>query len=194
MLAVKTEKFINSVFVNNTNMKGSEEKKKEENERKNEEEKKRGGKEKQKEKEKVKKVEEKEEKEKKEEVKEKKEEIKDKEENEEEVLKRNIKQFLSSANLVYKTEDFTSATILYFKALFSIFDFIILRDRGKIPKDHSERFRILELNYFNLYLVLDRIYPIYRNTYTTRINKETCKRIKENVERVIKEQKIFEDN
>ena len=114
--------------------------------------------------------------------------------NKKEVLLENIDKFLKSAGIVYKTDDFTSAAILYFKALFSILDFIILKDRGKIPKDHSERFRILESEHPKLYLLLDMLYPSYRTTYTSIINKETCDKIKENVERITKEQGIFENN
>lgn len=112
----------------------------------------------------------------------------------EKVLIGNAKRFLGSAKLVYKTNDFTSATILYFKALFSILDLVILKDTGNIPKDHSERFRILESSYTDLYNTLDRIYLEYRNTYTSIINKETCDKVRENVERIAKEQKISEDN
>jgi len=112
----------------------------------------------------------------------------------ENLLKENIKTFLNSAELVYNTQDFTSATILYFKALFTAIDLMILKSKGRIPKDHSERFRILEAFEPVLYSLLDKIYPTYRNTYTTTINKETCDKIKENVKRIIKEQKILENN
>lgn len=111
-----------------------------------------------------------------------------------EVLKGNITRFLSSAELVYKNNDFTSSTILYFKALFAIIDLITLKKDARIAKDHSERFRILELNHPALYEILHKLYPIYRNTYTATINKEICDGIKENVERIIKEHGIFEDN
>jgi len=114
--------------------------------------------------------------------------------NKKEALLNNIDRFLKSAEIVYKTKDFTSATILYFKALFSILDLIILKDSGKIPKDHSERFRILESEYPKLYVFLDKFYSVYRNTYTTTINKGVCDKIKENVEKIVKEQKFFEDN
>jgi len=108
-----------------------------------------------------------------------------------EVLLTNIRSFLNSANIVYKTEDFTSATILYFKTLFAVFDLIILKDLGKIPKDHTERFRVLEMNYPLLYILLDKLYPKYRDSYNMIISKEDCDKIKENVERIIKEQRIL---
>lgn len=110
------------------------------------------------------------------------------------ILRRNIKQFLSSANIIYNARDFTSATILYFKTLFGVFDLVILKNLGKTPKDHSERFRILEERFPDLYSILDTLYPIYRGTYVSNINRETCDKIKENVEKIIKEQRIFEDN
>lgn len=106
------------------------------------------------------------------------------------ILEENIKKFVNSANLLYNVKDFTSATIIYFKSLFCIFDLIILKDTGQTPKDHSERFRILEIKYPKLYTILDKLYPTYRNTYSANINKEICGKIKENVERIIKEQKI----
>lgn len=105
-------------------------------------------------------------------------------------LIRNIKSLLKSAEIVYKTKDYTSSTVLYFKVLFGIFDYLILIKKGKIPKNHDERFRVLESSFPDLYKILDKYYPVYRKTYSFVIDKETCEVIKENVERVIKEQKI----
>lgn len=114
--------------------------------------------------------------------------------NEEELLKENIANFFASAKLLFDRADFTSSAIIYFKALFAILDLSILKKLGKTPKDHSERFRFLELNFPELYIVLDQLYPIYRASYTNSISKFDCIVIKENVERIVKEQKIFERN
>ena len=103
----------------------------------------------------------------------------------------NVKRFLNSANLVYSSEDYTSATILYFKALFSTFDWIILRKFGRIPKDHTDRFQILKQNYSEFYVFLDKYFPKYRESYTMSISKEDCDKIKEYAERIIAEQGIF---
>ncbi len=116
------------------------------------------------------------------------------EENEEQILINNIKQFNKSADLVYKTKDYTSATILYFKTFFAVLDLIILKNTGKIPKGHTERFRILESTFKDLYRILDEDFTIYRQTYTTRISKENCDKVKENVKRIIKGQKISENS
>ncbi|MBN2422010.1 hypothetical protein JXB41_02185 [Candidatus Woesearchaeota archaeon] len=53
-----------------------------------------------------------------------------------EILK-TLKKILSSANIVYDTGDYTSATILYFKSAFLVLDYIILLSKGKTPKDHT---------------------------------------------------------
>jgi uncharacterized protein (UPF0332 family) len=107
-------------------------------------------------------------------------------------LKENIKSFIKSARLVYATKDYTSATLLYFKALFATLDLIIFRTFRKTPKDHSERFQLLKSSFPELYEILDKIYPVYRDTYSLRIEKEVCDRIKKDVENVIKKYKIFE--
>ena len=105
-------------------------------------------------------------------------------------LLENIKMFIRSANLVFNTKDYTSATILYFKALFSILDFLILKDIGKTPKDHEERFRILEENYQSLYKILDETFPIYRDSYKTSISLDRCKKVKDYVEILVKKYNI----
>jgi len=103
----------------------------------------------------------------------------------------NIKSFLSSAELVYKKGDYTSASILFFKSLFAVLDLIILKKSGKTPKDHSERFRLLQNEFPELYEILDKLYPVYRETYTLKIEKDVCDKIKENVDSITKKYKIF---
>lgn len=108
----------------------------------------------------------------------------------EDELMKNIKIILKSADLVYSSKDYTSATILYFKTLFSILDFIILKSKGKTPKDHAERFRILQQDFPKLYESLDKYFKIYQNTYSISIDKETCEVIKNYVGKTIDEYKI----
>ena len=108
----------------------------------------------------------------------------------EKALIRNIKLFYNSAELVYESNDYTSATILYFKCLFLILDYIILKQENRAPKNHSQRFQILKENFPELYDLLDKYYFIYRDTYSLSVSKLKCEEIKENVVRLIKEQKI----
>jgi|SRR3989344_8417614 len=109
---------------------------------------------------------------------------------EDEILRENAKRFLKSAQLIYQTKDYTSSTILYFKCLFAILDLKIFEKLRRTPKDHTERFRILEASFFDFYESLDKIYSIYRNAYNLIISKEDCDRVKKDVERIAKEQGI----
>jgi len=107
-----------------------------------------------------------------------------------EELIKNIRSFFDSAELVYKTNDYTSSCILYFKVLFALYDYIILTSGYETPKDHTERFRTLETHFPILYKNLDKLYPLYRNTYSTSISKNDCDLVRNYVIRIIKEQKI----
>lgn len=106
------------------------------------------------------------------------------------IKKEQILIFKKSADSLYKIEDYTSATILYFKTLFAIQDFLLLEKTGEAPKDHNSRFRILEKTFPNLFKEIDVEFSTYRDTYSKIIDKETCVRIKRIVENDIKQYKI----
>jgi uncharacterized protein (UPF0332 family) len=105
-------------------------------------------------------------------------------------LKKNIDNFLNSAKLVFDNKDYTSACILYFKALFVVADYIVLISGREKPKDHTDRFRILERYFRGIYLEIDRIFYIYRNTYTTSISKEKCEKVRNVVKKIMEKYKI----
>lgn len=100
-------------------------------------------------------------------------------------LKEQIFIFKKSADLIFNSNDYTSATILYFKTWFAIEDFILLDKIGYSPKDHSERFRLLQKEIPEEYNLLDLEFNTYRNTYSKTISKEVCLRIKNIVENAI---------
>ena len=108
------------------------------------------------------------------------------------ITKQQILVFQESAELLHKKADFTSATILYFKTLFAIHDFLLLEKIGESPKDHSERFRKLEKYFPDLFHELDVEFSTYRDTYSKIIDRETCNRIKRIVENDIKRYAIKE--
>ncbi|MFH0752765.1 MAG: hypothetical protein V1914_04190 [archaeon] len=100
--------------------------------------------------------------------------------------------FKSSADILYSSRDYTSATILYFKTLFAVKDFLLLEEIGESPKDHSARFKKLEKYFPQLFKELDVELSTYRDTYSKIIDNDTCKRIKKLVENDIKKYKIKE--
>jgi len=101
--------------------------------------------------------------------------------NMEEELLNNIKTFFKSAELVYKNKDYTSATMLYFKTLFVALDLLIFKKWKYTPKDHTERFRILQRDFVKEYGMLDRYLSVYRSTYSTTVDKNTCEEIRKYV-------------
>ncbi len=110
--------------------------------------------------------------------------------NMEEELLKNIKTFWNSAEIIYATKDYTSATILYFKCLFALLDYILFNSLKKTPKDHTERFKLLKISFPGLYKIIDKYFQVYRDTYSLTIDKDKCDEVRKNVSRIIKEQKI----
>lgn len=100
--------------------------------------------------------------------------------------------FKRSADSLYVAEDYTSATILYFKTWFAIQDFALLRKMGQSPKDHSERFMLLKKEFPGSYRALDMEFSTYRDTYSKIIDKMTCGRIKKVVEDELNNHRIKE--
>lgn len=108
------------------------------------------------------------------------------------ITKEQILIFKKSADSLYKSSDYTSATILYFKTLFAVQDFLLLEETGESPKDHTIRFRQLESNFPDLFKELDMEFSTYRDTYSKIIDKKTCERIKKIIENDIKKYNIEE--
>ncbi len=106
------------------------------------------------------------------------------------ITKEQLLIFKKSADILYVSEDYTSATILYFKTWFAIQDFILLEKLGQSPKDHTERFKFLKEKFYKEYILLDKEFSTYRDTYSKIINKSTCERIKKIVENEITNKKL----
>lgn len=105
-------------------------------------------------------------------------------------LQENIQRLWRSSEIIYNDKDYTSATILYFKCLFGVLDLIIFNKTKNIPKDHTERFETLKEEFPKYYLILDKIYSIYRDTYSNKIEKEKCEGVRKNVLEIAREQGI----
>ena len=106
------------------------------------------------------------------------------------ITKDQILVFKKSADTLYSAGDYTSATILYFKTLFAVQDFVLLDKIGESPKDHGARFRQLQQHFPELYLELDVEFSTYRDTYSKIMDKFSCDRIKTIVENDIKKYQI----
>lgn len=87
-------------------------------------------------------------------------------------LKETFLELYSSAIFLEEQKKQKSAVILMSKALFALLDYIILKEYKKLPKNHTERFRILELKTPNLYRIVDRVWSKYTDTYRRPASEE----------------------
>ena len=99
-------------------------------------------------------------------------------------LKQRLPVVLQSADVVFEMGDYTSATILYFKAWFLTLDVLLLDKEGKSPKDHTERFVMLKHVFPELYDELNRRYPTYRATYTAILPQKICTEVRTYVKKL----------
>lgn len=104
----------------------------------------------------------------------------------EELLAKNIREFYSEGNNALKRSSFNSATSLFFKALAVLADWLILHKEGFIPKSHTDRFRILEQKYPEIYQLLDRDFPAYQDSYNMVLTKEIAEALKNDVQTIAK--------
>jgi len=108
----------------------------------------------------------------------------------EKALLQNIKEFYEIAVEADKKSSFNSAVTLYFKALAVCADLFILRVEQIIPANHTERFRILEEKYKDLYIIIDKDFMFYQNSYRIKLDKEASEVLRKDVERLFKLLKI----
>lgn len=104
----------------------------------------------------------------------------------EKILMDNFNEFFSSGLDDFKKANYNSATTLFFKAIAVLCDIFILRKEGFVPSSHSNRFRILEEKYISLYKIIDRDFPFYQDSYSKKMDEETAKLLKEDVEAIKK--------
>lgn len=75
----------------------------------------------------------------------------------------------------------SEAATNYFKALFAVDDAVLLEKTKTQPKDHSERFDLLKINVPKLYTITDRLFSIYRRTYTQDLEMGEVRLVKTRV-------------
>lgn len=104
----------------------------------------------------------------------------------EKILTENFEEYYSLGISAFIKEKYNTATTLFFKAIVSLSDLFILRKEGITPSSHSNRFRILEEKYQDVYKIADRDFPFYQESYSKRMDKETAELLKEDVEKLKK--------
>ena len=90
-----------------------------------------------------------------------------------------------SAFLLIKHQKQKSATILLSKALFAFIDYLLLQKYQKFPKNHAERFRLLETKEKDLYTLVDSVWSKYTDTYSKPSSEEAITLLKNTIQEII---------
>ena len=102
------------------------------------------------------------------------------------ILKENAKEYYKNALEAEKNKEYNSAVTLFFTAISSLAYLFLLIKEGKMPSNHTERFRILEAKYAEVYKIFDKDFPFYQDSYRSRLNKEVSDMLKEDARKLLK--------
>jgi uncharacterized protein (UPF0332 family) len=89
----------------------------------------------------------------------------------EELLK-NAKEFMESGDENYKKERFNAAVSDYFKTVVILCDYLIYMEIKLLPKNHNERFSLLERYFVDIYGKVSKLFRLYKKSYNLRLGKE----------------------
>ena len=107
-----------------------------------------------------------------------------------EELEHTFVELYQSALLLQQGGKQKAAVILFSKALFALIDYIIFEKYQKLPKNHGERFRILELKFPSLYEIVNSVWGKYTDTYHKPALEESVSLLKQSIKEVVDNAKI----
>jgi hypothetical protein len=101
----------------------------------------------------------------------------------EELISTFIEEY-QGAKAEYESSRYKNSLILFSKALFALCDILIFQKFEKLPKNHSERFRILQENFSPVYGLVGQVWNDYRDSYSKSSNKESIAKIKDAIKKI----------
>ncbi len=104
----------------------------------------------------------------------------------EKILRDNFDEYYQLGLRAFSESKYNSTTTLFFKAIVALCDLIVLQKEGRIPSSHSDRFRIIEEKYPELYAILDKDFPFYQDSYTKKMDKESAELLKDDIGKIKK--------
>ncbi|MFH1316782.1 MAG: hypothetical protein ABII01_04645 [Candidatus Woesearchaeota archaeon] len=93
----------------------------------------------------------------------------------------------------FEKQRYKNATILLSKSLFALCDLIILNKLKRLPKNHGERFRILEEHFPKIYPIIDEIFSHYTDAYSKPVLNKACMEIKNGITKISKIEELPEE-
>ena len=108
----------------------------------------------------------------------------------EEILINTAKEYFYSAEDELKKERYNSAVVLFFKAFVALIDLYILQELDITPSSHTERFRIVQDKFPQVYNLLDKDFPFYQDSYVQFMTEELAEVIKNDAKFMAEKTKI----
>ena len=95
----------------------------------------------------------------------------------EELLK-NAKEFLDSGEDNLKKERFNASVSDFFKSIVVLCDYLIYKQIKVLPKNHNERFSLLQIHFKEIYNKVSELFKKYTESYNLRLTKSDAEIIK----------------
>ncbi len=90
----------------------------------------------------------------------------------------NADEFIESGEEDLAKKRYNVAIANFFRAISNICDYLIYKDTKIIPKNHNERFQLLQKYFLEIYQEVYKLFKIYRESYNLRMKKEDAEKIK----------------
>ena len=110
-----------------------------------------------------------------------------------EVLRSGMREFVEGGLEEEEKGRLRLAATAYFKAVTQICDYLIFKKYARIPSSHTDRFRMLERGFPEIYKIVDRIFGVYRDTYSEIVTRNSCRLIKDELAEIIRLAGLEED-
>ena len=96
-----------------------------------------------------------------------------------ETILENVQEFLDSGKENYTKKRYNVCVSDYFKAIVIQCDYLIYREIRKYPKNHRERFQLLEQYFLEIYSKVSELFSTYTDSYNNRLGEKDAKKIME---------------
>lgn len=111
----------------------------------------------------------------------------------EELEKTFIEEY-EAGELLLKNQMVKASIIMFSKATFALIDYLIFHKYLKLPKNHTDRFRILEIKEKEIYSNLSKIWSKYTDAYTKPSEHDSVNLFKEFIVKIIQENETISNN
>jgi uncharacterized protein (UPF0332 family) len=99
-------------------------------------------------------------------------------------LLNNAREFLESGRDNLEKERFNASTSDFFKAIVVFCDYLIYCEIKRVPKNHKDRFNLLEVYFNEIYQVVAKLFKPYTDSYNLKSTKEDSLRFKKYAEEI----------